>query len=54
MIITEKPVIHDSLIAETFGASIGVEMKSTRELMNWIIFGDPKQQSFLGRDTKGF
>ena len=54
MIILEKPVVRDNLIAETLGERIGVEMRTTQDLMNWIIFGDPKKRSFFGDGSKDF
>lgn len=35
-----KPTVESSTLVTTFGSKVGVEMKTTNDLMNWIIFGD--------------
>lgn len=34
----------ECLIARTFGEKQGVELRTTKDLMDWIVFGDPKPQ----------
>jgi len=39
---TGREVFLRSGIAATFGEKVGVDMRSTDDLMNWLIFGDDK------------
>ena len=40
-------------IAKTFGEKLGIEMNTTEELMNYIIFGNPKEKGFFPENNKG-
>lgn len=50
----EKPKIVDNAFVKSFYNSIGVEINNTNQLMNWIIFGDVKQKSFLNQNNNEF
>lgn len=48
MVLIPKVVMpKDNFLITNFGDKIGVEMKSTKDLMNWIIFGDTKQDGYF-------
>ena len=42
-------ILRGNPLITTFGEKMSVEMKSTEELVGWIIFGDTKQKSFLSQ-----
>lgn len=48
-----EKVFKSSLVG-SFSERVGVPMKNTHELMNWIIFGDPKTQFDYPRNDNSF
>lgn len=52
--LIEKPTIPDgNPIAMSLGEKLGVDMKSTKDLMNWVIFGDPKERGYFHETNHG-
>lgn len=37
----------------TFGDRVGTEMRTTNDLMNWLIFGDTKQRYYPSHNDHG-
>jgi len=52
VLLPKVEVPNNSLFVTTFGNKVHVDMKSTKDLMNWIVFGDIKQKGFSFNSKK--